>query len=313
MNIIRCDDNTSLTNIVESKAKYQKVMLIYGDTISQSYLDNICNEIKNICIFNKNTINKIEEDELNNGYKLIIWICTADEFLKVDISRSEFINVYLPQDNYFLPFFANNVCNIKRVDDFLIIKGNTIDTTIKSSFYLNNFYKYLLDVLAVNENEFESIFQKDITTKTVVSELQSCLENCKMLDLEILKKQNISCEFLPLIDLILVDAFLILISSIKSNKLTMVDIYKSVKGEEMLIDKFYAMSNNKTLINLIILNYHCLYNACLKSKEKILDSFNISKPVLREDVENIIDKVKNFCKYSLNIECCLYIFNLFSL
>ena len=94
-----------LKQLVETKAKYQKVMLLFDENISSVEINKIYEEIKGFCVFNQACINTINKEEIYNGYKLIIFRCSVDNFLQCDLNKDEFICVFYPTDNFILPYF----------------------------------------------------------------------------------------------------------------------------------------------------------------------------------------------------------------
>ena len=134
----------------------------------------------------------------------------------------------------------------------------------------------------------------------------------KFYDIELLYKCNIPYRQLVLVDLILIDAILILISSFKHHSFMLVDIYKSVKDNEILIDKFYAIANNETFKNLVILNSNCLTNFCLKTKQKILDCVNVFS-YSHDEIKNVLAQIKEYSKQDGGLLAYLYTFNIFGL
>ena len=114
-------------------------------------------------------------------------------------------------------------------------------------------------------------------------------------DIEILKECDLTYEEIVLVDLLLIDAFLLLIAGIKNQNLMLVDVYKSAKEDISLIDKFYRLYHNEMILRMIILNYNCLYNYCLKTKQKIID-FMAFMDFETTSVNRVIEKIKLFAK-----------------
>ena len=90
MKIINENPLKEIKNIVETKAKYQKVMFLFDDNVSNIKIREIYEEIKGFCVYNQANIKELEKEELFNGYSLIIFHCSIDSFLK-KLSISSFI------------------------------------------------------------------------------------------------------------------------------------------------------------------------------------------------------------------------------
>ena len=298
MNLIYSNNVEEIKKIVETKAKFQKVLLLHDDTVSTSEIDDIYNVIKNLCIYNQMDLNNIDNNELYNGYRIVIYLCNADNYLKTNINKAEFINVFMPRDKGLLPY--------------LFIDVNNFDTNIVLSLYLNKFYNYLKAMLTLQHTNLEYLSaDKEFTQFKVVEEIENLNEDFEFLDIKILKFSNLEYKFLPLLDLILIDAFLCFILSVKRREYALVDVYKEVKDDYALIDKFYKMYNNDSIINLMTLNYNCLYNFCLKTKQKILDCYTLYD-YDENKVNEIIKIVKEFAKQTDDVMAYLFLYNMFN-
>ena len=57
-----CNDEfyKEIKNIVQTKAKYQKVMLLYDENVSSIDIAKIYNSIKELCIYNQCNIDDID-------------------------------------------------------------------------------------------------------------------------------------------------------------------------------------------------------------------------------------------------------------
>ena len=300
-----------IKKIVEEKAKYQKVMVLTDDNISNLQIQEIYNLIKGICVYNQCKINKLDKNEIFNGYKLIIYYCSADSYMQCNLNKSEFVNVFLPIKNEFLPFFLNNESAFENENDFLILGETKIDLLMLSSLISNKFYetfKSITDekVLAKNID----FILRDITTNNMFETVMDYKENTVFLDVDILKKEKLSYKYIIILNLILIDAFLKLLTNIKSNRLMIVDVYKYNKNEVDIIDKMYKLYNNNSFKNLVLLNYNCLLNFCLRTKQKIKQLISFFQ-VEFDKVEGIINKVKNYSKNCNNIFGYLYLYNIF--
>ena len=309
-----CYDNklNDIVNLVKTKAKYQKVMVVLDETVSNIEINEIYESIKGFCVYNQMQIDKLDREELFNGYRLIIFLCSVDNYIKFGFDNSEFINVYVAKNDDVLPFFVAFNNEPRTNDNYLIINENSLDLQMMPSLCFNKFYNYFSNIVQGGKDGIDlSFYQKEITRFNVLSIPNDLSEDFYFLDFEILKQQNISYQDIVLIDLLLIDAFLLLIKSIKNNELMLVDVYKSAKEDMELIEKFYKLHNNANFFNLVLLNYNCLYNYALKTKEKIMEFINFFN-VDSVKVNQLILKIKKHAKYDKNLTGYLYLYNIFN-
>ncbi len=300
-----------IKKIIETKAKYQKVMLLFDDSVSNVEIIEIYNEIKGLCMYNQSNIKDLNKEEIFNGYRLIIYFCMVDNFLKCDFEKDEFINVFVPRDNALLPYFLSNKNEIEKADNVLILNKSRVDVSAVSSVYFCKFFNYFKNLMyGYNNISLFNEISREINQFNILNQIIEIPENSEFVDVEILKKCKINYEDLILVDLLLIDAFLLLLTSIKTQNLMIVDVYKAVRDEEEMIEKFYKLYNNETMTNIVVLNFNCLYNYCVKTKEKIIDFvgfFNVSNKI---DV--LIQKIKNFAKADNGLIAYLYLYNIFN-
>lgn len=302
---------SEIKNIVLSTAKYQKVMLLYDDNVSNIKIKEVYETIKEICIYNQCHLNSID-DEIYNGYKAIIYLCSANSFLKLKFNRNEFVNIYYPQNEAILPYFLSINNTVEEDKNYLILQSSNVDIKMIISIYFNRFYNFFMGILNCRNNYVDFSFDnKEVTLDGIVHYIQTFEENASFLDVEIIKNCNIDYEDVVVVDLILINAFLVLITSIKSRSYMLVDVYKSAKDDIQLIDKLYKLYNNDSFENLIILNYNYLYNFCLKTKQKIVEHLNLLK-INVDDIDNKIIKIKEYAKQSDDILAYLYLYNIFN-
>ncbi len=300
-----------IKNIIEAKAKYQKVMVLFDDYVSNLTIAEVYNEIKDICIYNQCKIDAVDEQELNNGYRLIIYLCGVDSFLRINFSTEEYINIFCPFDSAVLPYFLNQENYLSCAENYLILDESKIDIAVMSCVYFNQFFNYLKNLLSLNNTSFDvDLFNKNITGYNIIKILENINSESFFLDIDIIKSSNISYSDMILVDLLLIDAFLLLIVSIKNQTLSLVDVCKSAKEDIALIDKFFKSANNDSFVNLILLNFNCLYNLAIATKKKIVESL-IAFDVKTESVDDIINKIKNYAKKDAGICGYLYVYNLF--
>jgi len=300
-----------IKNIISSKAKFQKVMLLFDDYISNIDIQKIYNSIKEICVYNQCNLKDISEEELNNGYRALIYLCEADNFLKTDFCRNEFINIFCPSDSAILPYCLKENNMVDDGDNFIILDSAKMDAGLVCGCYFNQFINYFKRLFSIKHANIDLQFlSQDITQFNIISMFQNLDKSIQFFDIDIIKKTKIPYSHLVLIDLMVIDAFLLLIRSIKNQSLSIVDIYKADKEDYSLIDKFYALYNNETFVHVVLLNFNSLQTYCNKTKEKILDcleTINLSNI----DFESIKNKIKIYTKQDNGIFAYLYLFDLF--
>ena len=299
-----------IVNIVQSKAKYQKIMLLYDDSVTNEDITKLYDSVKDYCIFNKLNIQVQNIEEIYNGYRVLIFLCSADSFVGLKINREEIINIYCPSDEEILPFFLNDENVLSKQNDYMLLpKG--IDVNILSSLYFNRFYNHIKDLIYFQSSDAQFDFNPtEITQHSVIETLNKVNADFEFKDIDIIKHAKIPYSLLPLVDYLLITAFDLIIDAVKSQTLMLVDVYKAVKDDYKLVDKFYAYYNNNCLINLINLNYQCLKRICEKSKEKIVEFLFLNCNV-KEEVDSTIEKIKTYSKYAEDIMCYLYLYNVF--
>lgn len=309
MNISFKNPHEELKNIVKSKARYQKVMLIYDHSVSQIDIDKLHNIIKNECVYNEMCVDNLDEKEIFNGYRLIIFCCLASSFLNLNINLEEFVCVFLPQDNNILPFFANNNNQILQGDSYLFI-NNLLDVNLWISIFFNRCFNYLTNMLETQSSDIEFKFNEEINAHGIENALDDLPRDFKFYDIEILKKSNVALEDLPIACLLLVDAVLVMIEAVKRKTLMLVDVYKVCADDNDLINKFYALANNRAFLALMEVNSKCLTFVCEKTKEKILDFMQTDDNYLGK-VNEVICKIKEVAKRADGLLGYLYLYNLF--
>ena len=254
----------------------------------------------------------IKEDEIFDGYRLVIYLTLVDNFLKCKFDRSEFINVYIPKDGAMLPYFLSTDNKLNNDENFLLADNLKIDLSMISSVYFNKFYNYFRNLMLGETFYFDFNFSTmEITQSNVLNLINQLDMETKFLDVEILREQNIEYGLIVFVDLMIIDAILLLITSIKNQNFMLVDVYKSAKEDCEMIEKFYKLYNNDVFINLVQLNYNCLYNYCVKTKEKIIEFAKFFK-IDTTQVASLLNQIKIFSKNDNDIMAYLYLYNIFN-
>ena len=309
MNILFKKPYEELKSIVKKNAKYQKVMLIYDHSVSQIDIDKFHNIIKNECVYNEMNVDNLDEKEIFNGYRLIIFCCLASSFLNVKFDLEEFVCVFLPQDNNFLPFFANNNNQILQGNHYLFI-NNSMDTNLWISVFFNRFFNYLTDIMETQTSDIEFKFNEETNAHGIENVMNDLPRDFKFYDVEILKKSQLDIEALPIVCLILVDAILVMLEAIKRKNLMLVDAYKVCGDDNNMINKLYALANNRAFLALLEMNYKCLSFVCEKTKIKILDLIPCDDNYL-DKANEFICEIKEVAKNNYGVLGYLYLYNVF--
>ena len=308
MEIVKQDFLINLKQIVAVHAKYQKVMLLYDENATNSQISSILSEIKEICIFNKMDANNLDLEELNNGYKLIVYLMSGNSFLNLNFSVCEFVNIFIPTNEFVLPFFADENFNLNTQKNFLFLSKD-IDISIETSVMFNKIYEYI-NGLVLGQVKNGNLFELNSITQ---NELMNLLndETLFFYDLKIIKNVKIDVKFLPVVDVVLISAIQVLIDSILENNLALVDCYKAVKNDEGLIEKFYAFSTNNVFCELVKLNKVNLKNLFFKLESKLKNLTWYFQSTSKETIEKIILQIKDYLKDSTDFLFNLYLYNLF--
>lgn len=304
-------DVKQIFKVIEKKAKYQKVMLIYDENTSNLEIANIYDSIKEICIYNQQDLSKVDVHELNNGYRAIIYACSEKNFLKLNFNKNEFVNICIVKGKDWLPFCVNYDSTILEKDLYIFTYNDCFDINLYSSLCFNKFYNYLCNVVNLKENKFQvDCWDKGVNNVSIIESFQHLEKDFVFADLDIISKSNLRCEHLYLLHLILIDGFLLLLNNIKNKTLLLVDVYKVCKEDYVMLDKFYAMANNEMFVTMINLNYNYLINLCLKFKEEILSSSKVCD-WCENDIEKILFELKDYAKNSNNLISYLYLYDFF--
>lgn len=317
MNIKDNDILKNLRDIIDAKSKYQKVMLLYDDNVSNLDIANIFDTIKEVCIFNKLNINSEQErlNEVNDGYRTIIYLCSIDSFLTLKFDRNEFINIYLPMDNAILPYFLDkSYRNEKSVNDYLLLNKRIVDISLVFSVFFNKFYNYIKNLMYFQNSSIEFNFEiNELSSLNSIDIINKIEKDFEFIDIKIIAECEIDYQFLPVVDYLIITAFSLLIRSVHNHTLSMVDIYKSVKEDYALVEKFYAMANNELFINLINLNFNCINSFCEKCRVGILDRVSVCEEFNETSIKEILVKLKDYFKNSQGLFAYLYLYDIFGI
>ena len=309
-----CKDNPlkEIKKIVESKAKFQKVMLFFDDSVSSVEINEVYEAIKDLCIYNQSHVKQFDKSEILNGYRLIIYFCEVESLFKFDIDKNEFINVYFMRENTYLPCFLTQFNCIDNSESFLVADTSKLDFSMMTSVNFNMFYNYLKNLLC-GQNYMTNIgmMHQVVNNYNMFEFMNDIKEKMFFIDVDIIKKCEIEYKDIVFVDLILIDAIMLMLTSVKTNNYMLVDVYKAGKDDDALIEKLYRLYNNDMVKNLIVLNFNCLYNYCLKTKQKIKEYVGFFD-VDAQRINEIVEKVKIYSKNSNDIVGYLYLYNIFN-
>lgn len=313
--MIKIGKTEDLSLLVEKYSKYQKVMLVFDKFTSNLQIAKIYNTIKNLCIFNQIEVDKLLNNEGNtnknleevyNGYKMLIFLCTPENVVNLNLNLEEFVNVFICQ-NALLPYCLNKNHMISQAETFLLQDFNILDKSAFSSLAFNCFYNYILNLVAQQDSDVEFKLQ-EFTNNNLLYALTKLPNDFKFIDIEILAASNMDYQTLPIIDFVLIAGLEAFFCGVKQHNFLFADIYKTAKSNIQLINKYYALSQNDAIITMVELNFGFLQNK-LNSAKQIVYKFLQFKPT--DDVVKIIQAVKTFAKNSNGILNYLYLYNVF--
>ena len=300
-----------IAKIISNRAKFQKVALIYDECTSALEIAEIYNAIKQICVFNKFSYDEIDYVELNNGSRVVIYLGNVKGYLKLNFPKNDFINIFCPKDKELLPYFLTENNKIDTNENYLILGHQVVDVAILSSVCFNKFVNYLINVLSLEGKNIEACpIEKEITYQNIMELLKLVDDDVEFFDLQIIKKYDLDYKHIVLVDLLLINAFIVFLQAVKCQNGMIVDVYKATKDNDSLIDKYYSILTNDSVFNLITLNYNYLINYCLAVKKKILCSLELFD-FADEEVLSVCEKVKEFSKQDEGVFALLYFFNVF--
>ena len=309
MIVIKDDYCNKVFDLVEKHAKYQKVMLIYDDSVSNIINSEIYNKIKEICIFNQCKSSELN-NEIFNGYKMLVFVCSSDSFLNLNVNIDEFLNVFCSTDGNVFPFLINSNNKVNKNENYIITNKNVLDVSMMSSLIFNKFFNLIKNLNCIDLGLADRNFCIDDIELEQTFKLENINENYEFVDLDILRKCALNYKSLPVIDMILIDAFLVVFQGIKQQQLSLVDIYKSCREDYDKVDKFYALFENENFSSVVKLNFSFLTGLLLKYKSKIKDCLDVVE-LDENEIQDVIIKVKNYCKNNNSILSYLYLFNIF--
>lgn len=296
-----------LLPIVEQHAKFQKVMLIFDNFTSNLTLQNIQNQIKEVCIFNKTSISSPNINEVYNGYKMLIFCCEPESFLKLNLNLSEFVCVVINNSAY-LPFTLNPNNNICETNIIMLPNKSSMDKPAYASLYFNEFYNYARNLYIQQDDDF-TLQITELSPRQLVSVLNSLPADFTFIDVDILRKSNLNYDCLPLIDFCLITGFETLFSCVKQHTLEMTDLYKSIRTDQQLIDKFYALAQNDALLTIVELNFNELTSKIKHAKKHIL---SFMPTFTTETLKQVVEQVKDYAKDTSSIINYMFLYDVFN-
>ncbi|MBR1988009.1 MAG: hypothetical protein IKA36_03105 [Clostridia bacterium] len=300
-----------IKNIIKKRARYQKVMLIYDDSVSEIETRDIYELIREDCIYNQSSVSILDKNELMNGYRLIIYYMRGENFLNLGIQTNEFVNVYIPNDKNILPFFIDDNFELSDKNDFLILNSIELDNAFLTSIYFNRVFNYLNNVIYNMEklNIYDSI-DMDKILQDPINVLKNERINTKFIDLMIIKQTGLYIELLPLLDFVLLVGFELFAKSIREKTFSMIDVYKVAQNDDKKINKYFDIMSNYSMLEVLNLNFHCVSNFIQTNKSYVLklliDNYTY------EVVDNVIGCIKEFAKEDDGILGSMYFYNIFS-
>lgn len=307
---ISCENKKAkIKQLVERYSKYQKVMLVYDEFVSNSQINEIYLEIKDDCVFNKCEIKKLG-NEIFDGYKLLIFLTSANNYLDINLNLDEFFCIFCPTDKNILPFLLFNSLPTT-VNGVVLQSPDYLETGLHSSLCLNRLLSHLsrlFNQLPTSQN-FDYLDQ-EINQTEMVKNLFLFEGDLFFVDVDIIKKTKIDYKHLQLVDLMIVNALQLVFESIKNKMFSIVDVYKIAKDNTALVEKFYAISQNQAFFDLVNLNYNFLLRFVAKTKQRILDSIDCFETSEKE-IQFVSQGICEYAKNNSGIISYLYFYGAF--
>ena len=297
-----------LAELVEKYAKYQKVMIIYDQNVSNSDLSSITNKIKEFTFYNAMEIENKNIKEIFDGYKMLIFLCSADSFLKFDYNIDEFVNLFILQDENILPFCLSQQKH--RAEKTILISNTTrVDKSACSSLLFANFYNYFTRLYTQQEEENE-IEIAEISQRGVISCLNNIMSDIEFADIDILQKTGLNYADLPLVNYLLLAGFEAFVVGAKQRNLAITDLYKEINNDQNLIEKFFALSQNDAIFLLIDYNFSILQQKIISAMSSVK---NFVQTFDRTKISQMVLKIKEYCKNCSSILNYLYLYDVFKI
>ncbi len=307
MQVFKTDYLSNIKQIVQRHAKYQKVMLIYDECAKSDEIFQVYEQIKNDCIFNKMDVNNFMPEEINDGYKMLIFLCKAKNFAKLSINLNEFTSVFVAQDSSVMPFFIEGN-RLSQTNNYLFI-SNGIDISLASSVIFNVVYNYLNNLLNQTNAEIDLPALNSVTQDNLIEMLQKQTDLC-FVDMEIVKQCNFDTDYLVLVDFLLFKGLEVVINSIIENNLGYVDFYKSIKENYALIDKFFACAYNNIFCEVVKLNKIGI-KMLINKANGLFNEIKAGIIFSNNEIEQIMLGLKDYTKNCNNLLTYLYLYNIF--
>ena len=215
-----------LKNLVETRAKYQKVMLIFDNSATTEEINQIHEQIAGECVYNQQNIELIDEQELQNGYKMLILLMSSKSLLSIKFDLSEFISVFYPTDSAVLPFFLTNSRKRNMENSYILATRNCLDLPLVSSLAFLKAYREIDSFFNNTFADSTALNINQVNITDYLSALDNLVDFTLFVDIEIIEKTGIEYENLSVVDLILTNALLSLVLSAESRTIGLADIYK---------------------------------------------------------------------------------------
>lgn len=305
MNIEK-QNRQELANLIEKYAKYQKVMLVYDQYTSNLAIQQIYQTIKDLCVFNSIQTGQ-DMQEIYNGYKLLIFLCEPESFLHCNLNIEEFVNIVITNTDI-LPFCLDSKNHIAGSKIIFLSDNLNLDKPAYSSLNFNLFYNNLLSIYNQTDCQID-INIKEISTRNLFQILNSPLNNFEFVDIDILRKSKLTYQCLPIVDFVLMAGFDVFFNGIKNHTLLMTDLYKSIKENSALIDKYYALSQNDALITMVELNFGLMQNKIKQTFENINEFLTFG--LENDELKTIIFAVRDYAKNCSGLLNYLYLYKIF--
>lgn len=305
--IVKYNDYLSNLKGLIDNVKYQKVLLIYSSEATDSDIAEIYDTIKDNVVFNKVQYESLDKDIINNGYRMVILLCSGDDILHLDYSVEDVINVYIPLDNGILPFFYLLRRNSYNQNNYILIRDHKADICLNAHI---EFLKFWLDILSLKHNT-EHLWLEGYSLLDLRQSIDiiSNITVDNYIDVDIVSRCSLLYQDLVCVELVVLDGYLRLIQDAKLGNLTMIDIYKYHFDDVENVDMYYKVYQDSSFIQYLSLNHDVLIERILGVKDKLKEYLTIISSE-NTNIDTIIESVKEYSKANEEL-AELYLYDVF--
>lgn len=299
--------------LIMAKAKYQKVVFCIDETSDTKTIEAIINRLKNKVIafkyyYNNQTVSEFF-NMVNNGVRVVVYNVAIKHFYKLQNDNKFVLNIFLPQENFMLPYMANSE---SLYGDNVLVCDETVKDNLSILFvYQLGLYKVWTQLLQQSSVDVSAFKMMDDIAN---NNNQFYVKLCNIV--EVLKNEidngykDVEIDQLPYYVYMQTCSVLKLFESLNSGQEQYVDFYKQGLTHTD-IDKAHNLIAKHNIVDLIKLNNLNLIKltVVILNRLKILIKKYFNFKNIKLDKINKL--IKNQAKY-LNIDKLLYISFIFN-